>query len=233
MNNQYWINKEFDVITNEVISEFHTFNFNVEKYNIYLKVFNTIFDKKVEVEKEVDEDVLKYLVEENEKEINYTQEEIDESIGDDKYEEQDKSIELKSQKNKKHKLIQKLYKKIASKTHPDVGGDEGEFSKLVDWYDKNDLVSLLITYKKLFNTDDIHLTNDDINLLKSFSKLIQQQIKNLKTTIAYMLFDDDISNVEKFMTIEKLSQLLNVKIDDIVNKVVDGNKQLQELKKNG
>ena len=77
--------------------------------------------------------------------------------------------------NKKHKdIFKKIYKQIAKKLHPDIGGDEEEFKKATTAMQEKNL-------QKLLDICDEHVIFIQID--KEMIKLLQEQISETKEKI--------------------------------------------------
>ena len=87
----------------------------------------------------------------------------------------------------KNKDLRKLYRKIASATHPDKTGDE-DLSKVFDQaaraYEKDDLAALLDIAGNL-NIEIIELSPESLVLLKNNIDLLSKEINTLKENTAW------------------------------------------------
>lgn len=88
--------------------------------------------------------------------------------------------------NKEEKIFKKIYKQIAKKIHPDIGGDEEEFKKATAAMSEKNL-------EKLLDICDRHviLLKMDKELLKTLEKQISEtkhKIKKEKSTYSWALY---------------------------------------------
>ena len=88
--------------------------------------------------------------------------------------------------NKEEKIFKKIYKQIAKKLHPDIGGDEEEFKKATGAMSEKNL-------EKLLDICDRHviLLEIDKELIKTLEKQISEtkdKIKKEKSTYSWMLY---------------------------------------------
>jgi len=88
--------------------------------------------------------------------------------------------------NKEEKIFKKIYKQIAKKLHPDIGGDEEEFKKATAAMSEKNL-------EKLLDICDRHviLLKIDKELIKTLEKQISEtkdKIKKEKSTYSWMLY---------------------------------------------
>ena len=87
----------------------------------------------------------------------------------------------------KNKDLRKLYRKIASATHPDKTGDE-DLSKVFDQaaraYEKDDLAALLDIAGNL-NIEIIELSPESLVLLKNNIDLLSKEINTLKENTSW------------------------------------------------
>ena len=103
--------------------------------------------------------------------------------------------------NEKEKILKKLYKKIAIKTHPDKVKDNNKvalFKKAKSFYDNNILIGLIFLSKKLNIEIDLQNFHKSIiiELIKEIA-IIQEKINNMKSSI-YLRWKDDLNNKNKY-----------------------------------
>tara|TARA_B100001287_G_scaffold147430_1_gene124154 strand:- start:409 stop:1056 length:648 start_codon:yes stop_codon:yes gene_type:complete len=80
--------------------------------------------------------------------------------------------------------VKNLYKRLASKVHPDVGGDNRTFQKVNDAYESQDLMKML----KFASDYDISykLDDSDEKLLQDSLDKITEDIKSIKGSIGWL-----------------------------------------------
>ena len=117
-----------------------------------------------------------------------------------------KSEELRNRPEK----IKKLYKKIASKVHPDRGGSDEMFQRVNDAYTKNDLIELLNKageYGIEYEVDD----KDEEVLQKNLSD-IEKEIHRMKDTIAWIWGTGDKD--ARMFVVNRVKQETGLDIDE-------------------
>ena len=81
--------------------------------------------------------------------------------------------------------VKKLYKSLATKTHPDkMGGDHEVFQNVKDAYEKQDLAEMLEmagTYGVKYEMDD-----DDVEILEKNLRKLKTEIDKIKDTIGWL-----------------------------------------------
>lgn len=80
--------------------------------------------------------------------------------------------------------VKNLYKKLASKVHPDVGGDSQTFQKVNDAYESQNLMKMLEFAGEMGVSYDLD-KNDEI-ILENNMKNIQQEIQFFKGSIGWL-----------------------------------------------
>jgi hypothetical protein len=98
-----------------------------------------------------------------------------------------KDVEDINSTTKKSKDLKKLYRKIASKTHPDKTSKKEHrdiFLKAAKAYRENDLGKILEISGSL-NLELLELSNESINLLEKNIKTISKNLSNMKQTVAW------------------------------------------------
>lgn len=94
----------------------------------------------------------------------------------------ERELKLEELKNRPDKL-KKLYKKLASYTHPDKGGSNELFQKVNNSYESNNLMDLLNMaglYELDYDVDDT-----DESILEKNLKEIEIEINRMKSTLAW------------------------------------------------
>ena len=103
--------------------------------------------------------------------------------------------------NEKEKILKKLYKKIAIKTHPDKVKDNNKvalFKKAKSFYDNNILIGLIFISKKINIKIELQKFHKSIiiELIKEIA-IVQEKINNMKSSI-YLKWKDDLNNKNKY-----------------------------------
>jgi len=80
--------------------------------------------------------------------------------------------------------LKKVYKDLAKKLHPDKGGDEDRFKKIVDDYQSNNLLGLIDTAVE--SGVEVTLSDDDEKKLEKIIEETKKKIEHYKTTLAYV-----------------------------------------------
>jgi len=94
----------------------------------------------------------------------------------------ERDLKLEELKNRPDKL-KRLYKKLASYTHPDKGGSNELFQKVNNSYESNNLM-VLLTMAGLYELDyDVDETDESI--LEKNLKEIEIEINRMKSTLAW------------------------------------------------
>ena len=111
--------------------------------------------------------------------------------------------------NKKHKAVfSKIYKKIAKRLHPDIGGDEEVFKEATSAMDEKNLKKLLDICEEhaiLIDIDD-----ELINLLKEQISEIKELINKEKSTYSWSLYScEDNENCKQNVVKKFLKHLFN------------------------
>ena len=127
--------------------------------------------------------------------LQFHQERFDEALVEfhkyfsDKLEPQEKKSEEVKEETKREKSVDKIYKKIATKAHPDKqGGSDEDFKKLKELVDKVDLDGL----KEMANQYDVDIEEEmDEVAYKSSIKNLNEEIDRLQQTYAYKWFYGD------------------------------------------
>ena len=100
--------------------------------------------------------------------------------------------EKPNDKNKtKNKDLRKLYRKIATKTHPDKTNNENTskiFIEAASAYQENDL-GKLIELSNEAKIEDLDLSKESILLLEKNVALLEKKIHTLKTTAAWIWYN--------------------------------------------
>ena len=89
-------------------------------------------------------------------------------------------------KNKKSKTLKKLYKQLAKKIHPDVGGNEEDFKEAINALDENNYEKLLDICEK--HVILIEINNEMVELLKEQISKTKEKIKEEKSTYSWSLY---------------------------------------------
>ena len=127
--------------------------------------------------------------------LQFHQERFDEALVEfhkyfsGKIEPQEKKSEKVKEETKREKSVDKIYKKIATKAHPDKkSGSEEDFKKLKELVDKVDLDGL----KEMANQYDVDIEEEmDEVAYKSSIKNLKEEIDRLQKTYAYEWFYGD------------------------------------------
>ena len=102
--------------------------------------------------------------------------------------EEDEEAEDKEPEIPKNKDLKKLYRKIASKSHPDKAENEEDaalFSKAAKAYKENDLATML-DIAGLLNLEIVELSPESIFLLSENIKTLSDGINNKKKTASWV-----------------------------------------------
>ena len=112
------------------------------------------------------------------------------------------------QSEKKNGDLKKLYRKIASKTHPDKSDDkkyEEVFADAAKAYRENDLGKILEIAGSL-NLELLELSEDSINLLEKNIQTLSTNLNNMKQTVAWLWHNAQ--------TAEEKNNLINAILQD-------------------
>ena len=115
-------------------------------------------------------------------------------------------IEPKPEKPKK---LRDLYKKLSKHTHPDKGGDEDKFNKVIESYDREDLLALLYLAGQ-YNID-FDIEEEDQEMVEKSCFNIENEINNTKSTLSWAYFTGDRS--KKKAVLAMMEQQFNITID--------------------
>jgi hypothetical protein len=104
-------------------------------------------------------------------------------------EEMVKDAKLKAEKDVKPKKkvsesTKKVYKNVAKKLHPDIGGDDTSFKELNNRYKEDDLLGVVTIAVE--NGIDFEISDEDMIQLKASIDDIEGKIKHYETTLAYV-----------------------------------------------
>ncbi len=102
--------------------------------------------------------------------------------------EEDEEAEDKEPEIPKNKDLKKLYRKIASKSHPDKADNDEDaalFSKAAKAYKENDLATML-DIAGLLNLEIVELSPESIFLLSENIKTLSDGINNKKKTASWV-----------------------------------------------
>jgi len=127
--------------------------------------------------------------------LQFHQERFDEALVEfhkyfsGKIEPQEKRSEEVKEEVQREKSVDKIYKKIATKAHPDKkNGSEEDFKKLKEMVDKVDLDGL----KEMANRYDVDIEKEmDEVAYQSSIKNLKEEIDRLQKTYAYEWFYGD------------------------------------------
>jgi hypothetical protein len=113
--------------------------------------------------------------------------------------------EKSEKKESKNKDLRVLYRKIASKTHPDKTSDEQlhkKFSQAADAYADNDIASLL-NIAGYLNIEILKLSDESVLLLEKNISTLNKEINIKKDTVAWRFYQA-ASPEEKEIVIQTL-----------------------------
>tara|TARA_B100000131_G_scaffold310485_1_gene342211 strand:+ start:264 stop:824 length:561 start_codon:yes stop_codon:yes gene_type:complete len=112
--------------------------------------------------------------------------------------------EPEQEKETKNKDVKKLYRKIASKIHPDkeMCGDADKFAKAAKAYKEQDIGTLLEIAGEI-NIELFDLSEEALSLLKNSIISLENEIIKLKGTISWAWYNSS-SEEEKDILIEKI-----------------------------
>ena len=105
--------------------------------------------------------------------------------------------------------VKKVYKDLAKKLHPDKGGDEEGFKKIVEDYQSNDLLGLIDT--AIENGVDFNLSDDDEKKLEQIIEETKNKIEHYKTTLAYVWKNGN--KLQRFQVLSTLGMYLGKAIN--------------------
>jgi hypothetical protein len=129
----------------------------------------------------------------------------------DDFDEKGPLLDVVKKEFKKPKL-KKLYKKLSSVLHPDIGGDGDLFLKLKQYYDSNNLFELIKIANE--NNIDYDLDEDDINLMEKSANQMENEIQRIKQTLAWNWVYGDIKQKESILKIVELETKQKIDITD-------------------
>lgn len=130
----------------------------------------------------------------------------------------ERELKLEELKNRPEKL-KKLYKKLASFTHPDKGGSNDLFQKVNNSYESNNLMDLL-TMAGLYELD-YDVDNSDESILEKNLKEIEIEINRMKSTLAWAWGrGDKKTKLNVLSEIEKQTGCM-INKNDIPNDLID------------
>lgn len=115
-----------------------------------------------------------------------------------------------------YKVIKKMYKELAKTFHPDKGGNKREFAKLSEAISDGNNQYIIREFFDNKSLSDINPNKDDFNELSGIEQDMTTDINKIKLSIAYNIYDDEISSETRFKAIKTLSQLINVPLKDII-----------------
>lgn len=120
---------------------------------------------------------------------------------------------LNSVKKESKKLkLKKLYKKLSSTLHPDVGGDEELFLKFKEYYDSDnlfELINIATQYNIEYEFDD-----DDVFLMEKSSLQMENELKQIKGTLAWNWVHGDLNLKKSILKIVESETNQKIKIED-------------------
>ena len=90
--------------------------------------------------------------------------------------------------------LKTLYKKLASKMHPDTGGSHEDFSQLNEAFESGDLTTML-SFASEYDIE-YEVDSDDEDMLFRNLKKIEDEISRMKNTMAWMWGTGD-NNIRK------------------------------------
>ena len=105
--------------------------------------------------------------------------------------------------------VKKVYKDLAKKLHPDKGGDEERFKKIVEDYQSNNLLGLIDTAVE--NDVDFNLSDDDEKKLEQIIEETKNKIEHYKTTLAYVWKNGN--KLQRFQVLSTLGMYLGKPIN--------------------
>lgn len=114
----------------------------------------------------------------------------------DPQDEPESSSERLSRKERRivSRKLKTLYKKLASKMHPDAGGSHEDFSQLNDAFESGDLTKML-SFASQYDIE-YEIDSDDEDMLFGNLKKIEEEISRMKNTMAWMWATGD-NNIKK------------------------------------
>ena len=123
-----------------------------------------------------------------------------------------KKMTRKNERNQQNNALKKIYKQLAKKIHPDVGGDEEQFKQVVNAVDERKI-------EKLLDMCDEHVILIEIDeeledIFKKEISTIKKKIKEEKSTYSWMLYSCEENEKCKQNTIKRfLKHLFNYQGD--------------------
>lgn len=146
-----------------------------------------------------------------------------------------KEEELKKKQRKLNKLESKkkispkmksLYKKLSSVTHPDRGGDAGDFLSLKEAYESGDLM-LLLKFADKYNVE-YELEEDDSYIIMEKSTQLENEINRMKSTLAWFWGTTDLKGKLQVIRQVENETKQTIKVDDYPDELKP--EQPQEVK---
>ena len=163
---------------------------------------NDVSDACTSVEKEMSDYMKKYFSEDA-KSFYSEPEEIDQT------KESKKNIDNTGSKNTKPKDIKKLYRKLASKIHPDKTDNEDEkklFAEAAEAYESND-VGKLLEISGLVSLEIPELSDECVDILNGNILYLSKEIEDMKTTSAWSWYKAK-NHEEKMSIIENVVNVI-------------------------
>lgn len=164
-----------------------------------------VFDACSSVEVEINEYMEKYYPEQNKIRLNKNPEPP--KVTKDIPENDETDIEIN--KEVKNKDIKKLYRKIASKIHPDICSDEEQakmFPEVIVAYEENNLAKI-VEVAGIVDIEVPKLSDESMEIIQNNILLISKEIDKKKGTVAWAWFRAKDEN-EKMMILNKLAAIL-------------------------
>ena len=95
-----------------------------------------------------------------------------------------------SSKKPSAKKLKKLYRQLATLTHPDKGGSVEEFNHIKNDYESGDFIGLV---KRAGEKDiDVKLDEDDLVLFENTCREIENKISKTKESVVWKFFNGDM-----------------------------------------
>lgn len=92
-------------------------------------------------------------------------------------------------KNVQDERVKKLYKKISTKVHPDVGGSSSAFAELKKHFDNNNFIEMI----KIASMSDVEVDIDssDIEYFDNSCRFLEEEITSISNSLMWSFFTGD------------------------------------------
>ena len=91
-------------------------------------------------------------------------------------------------KNVQDERVKKLYKKISTKVHPDVGGSSSAFAELKKHFDNNNFIEMI----KIASMSDVEVDDSsDIEYFDNSCRFLEEEITSISNSLMWSFFTGD------------------------------------------